>query len=84
MTSQQSPHEKNSIEDAKLENAVETLSIVDDSGLPPPPKLTAEEERKLYRKIDWWLMPILTLMYLASFLDRGQSHNSSSTWVMLA
>ena len=39
--------------------------------LPPPPTLTQEEEAALYRKIDWRLMPILTLMYLCSFLDRG-------------
>jgi hypothetical protein len=32
--------------------------------------LTAEEERKLWRKIDLRLMPILSLMYLASFIDR--------------
>ncbi len=39
--------------------------------LPPPPTLTKEEEAALFRKIDWRLMPILTLMYLCSFLDRG-------------
>ena len=39
--------------------------------LPPPPTLTAAEEKRLWRKIDMRLMPILTLMYLCSFLDRG-------------
>ena len=59
------------------EEAIETVSSTGsidyggDSRLPPPPKLTAEQERKLYRKVDLWLMPILTLMYLCSFLDRG-------------
>lgn len=43
-----------------------------DSSLPPPPQLTAEEEKRLWRKIDYRLMPILTLMYLCSFLDRGE------------
>ncbi|KAJ7091876.1 hypothetical protein B0H15DRAFT_799639 [Mycena belliarum] len=42
-----------------------------ESVLPPPPTLTAEEERKLWRKIDLRLMPILSLMYLLSFLDRS-------------
>lgn len=42
------------------------------SALPPPPQLTPEEERKLYRRIDWRIMPIVTLMYLFSFLDRGE------------
>ena len=56
-----------------VENA-SAASVVDfgsDSKLPPPPQLTLEQEKKLYRKVDLWLMPILTLMYLASFLDRG-------------
>jgi len=50
----------------------EVLDFGGDSTLPPPPKLTPEEEKRLYRKIDLRLMPILSLMYLCSFLDRGQ------------
>ncbi|KAI0043339.1 MFS general substrate transporter [Auriscalpium vulgare] len=55
------------------------LSVVDfagDSGLPPPPILTKEQEKQLYRKIDLRLMPILALMYLFSFLDRGNIGNA--------
>ena len=37
----------------------------------PPMQLTPEEERRIYRKIDLRLLPILTIMYLASYLDRG-------------
>ncbi|EJU06610.1 MFS general substrate transporter [Dacryopinax primogenitus] len=44
--------------------------------LPPPPKLSPEEELRLYRKIDRRLMPILSLMYLLSFLDRGNIGNA--------
>lgn len=56
-----------------IEGAEKFIQDLDeDSPLPSPPKLTPEEEKKLYRKIDWRLMPILTLMYLCSFLDRGQ------------
>ncbi|KAJ7680723.1 MFS general substrate transporter [Mycena polygramma] len=47
-----------------------------ESSLPPPPTLTAEEERKLWQKIDLRLMPILSLMYLVSFLDRGNIGNA--------
>ena len=36
----------------------------------PPLVLTPAEEKRLYRKIDWRLMPILTLLQLSSFLDR--------------
>lgn len=48
------------------------LDFGGDSSLPPPPVLTGEEEKRLYRKLDWRLMPILSLMYLFSFLDRGE------------
>jgi len=47
-----------------------------ESNLPPPPTLSPEEERKLWRKIDLRLMPILSLMYLFSFLDRGNIGNA--------
>lgn len=43
-----------------------------DSSLPPPPSLSPEEEKRLWRKIDRRLMPILAIMYLMSFLDRGK------------
>ena len=39
--------------------------------LPPPPLLTKMQEKTLYRKVDLHLIPILALMYLMSFLDRG-------------
>lgn len=41
---------------------------------PPPPDFTIEQEKRLYRKIDIRLMPMLTLMYLVSFLDRGEAN----------
>jgi hypothetical protein len=40
-------------------------------GLPPAPELSPEQETRLWRKIDMRLMPMLSLMYLMSFLDRG-------------
>ncbi|KAF8328323.1 MFS general substrate transporter [Amanita rubescens] len=59
---------------------VETISAPVDFGgdltLPPPPDLTPEQERKLWRKIDRRLIPILSLMYLMSFLDRGNIGNA--------
>lgn len=56
------------VEYAEKEKAID---FGGDSTLPPPPVLTAAEEKALYRKIDLRLMPILSLMYLCSFLDRG-------------
>jgi hypothetical protein len=54
------------------------LEIGGETSLPPPPKLSAAEEKKLWRKIDLRLMPILSMMYLMSFMDRGM-YNILST-----
>ncbi|KAF9558966.1 MFS general substrate transporter [Agrocybe pediades] len=54
----------------------EAIDFGGDSSLPPPPTLTAEQERKLWRKVDLRLMPILSLMYLLSFMDRGNIGNA--------
>ena len=48
--------------------ATETLG---EDNLPPPPHLCEAEEKKLWQKIDLRLLPILTLLYLVSFMDRG-------------
>ncbi|KAG2141409.1 MFS general substrate transporter, partial [Suillus bovinus] len=40
------------------------------------PVLTPEQEKKLWRKIDLRIMPILSLMYLLAFLDRGNIGNA--------
>jgi MFS family permease len=42
----------------------------------PPPGLTVDQEKKVWRKIDLRLMPILALMYMVSFLDRGNIGNA--------
>ncbi|GAA5976926.1 hypothetical protein JCM21900_003750 [Sporobolomyces salmonicolor] len=42
----------------------------------PVRMLTPEEETKLYRKIDRRVMPILALLYLLSFMDRGNIGNA--------
>jgi len=42
--------------------------------VPPPMTLTEEQEKKLWRKIDLRILPILSLLYLFSFLDRGKYH----------
>jgi hypothetical protein len=41
-------------------------------GVDPNPVYTAEEERKLVRKIDLILLPSLSVLYLLSFLDRSK------------
>ena len=34
------------------------------------------DERKLMRKLDWWLVPWLSFLYLLSFLDRTSIGNA--------
>lgn len=40
------------------------------------PALTAEEEKRLWRKVDMRLIPISVLLYLMSYLDRGNIGSS--------
>jgi sugar phosphate permease len=44
--------------------------------LSPPFEYTESEERKIVRKIDFLLLPILTILYLLSFLDRSNIGNA--------
>ena len=37
----------------------------------PPVFLSVEEEKRVYRKIDLRLIPVMTLLQLLSFMDRG-------------
>ncbi|KAI0073057.1 MFS general substrate transporter [Panus rudis PR-1116 ss-1] len=74
-----SSSDRASIEKKAETERIETVEVLDfggDTTLPPPPKLTPEQEKKLWRKVDLRLMPILTLMYLFSFLDRGNIGNA--------
>ncbi|KAF7357743.1 putative transporter C11D3.18C [Mycena venus] len=64
------------VDDVKIANSEEFVDFGGESTLPPPPSLSTEEERKLWRKVDFRLMPILSLMYLLSFLDRGNIGNA--------
>ena len=37
----------------------------------PPVLLSTEEEKRIYRKVDLRLVPIVTLLQMLSFMDRG-------------
>ncbi len=55
----------------EVPSPVQEFAYGGDDKLPPPPTLTPEEEKRLWRKIDMRFMPIVTLLYLFSFLDRA-------------
>lgn len=54
---------------------IETRSVRDDA----PCALSPEDEKRLWRKVDLRLMPILSAMYLFSFMDRGTSNKFGRT-----
>lgn len=73
-----SPVEKKMADDAEAMVSEARPFTYGENGLPPPPAYTAEEERRLWRKIDMRIIPIATLMYLVSYLDRGNIGTSIS------
>ncbi|KAJ8474823.1 hypothetical protein ONZ51_g6965 [Trametes cubensis] len=82
-TAHTSPPPANKEKDAGT--VTETLDVVlthisdepvTNSSLPPPPNLTAEEEKRLWRKIDMRLIPISTALYLVSYVDRSNIGNA--------
>ncbi|RDB15711.1 High-affinity nicotinic acid transporter [Hypsizygus marmoreus] len=64
------------IEEVTQDNASDILKLEGESSEPPPPVFTAAQEKKLWRKIDLKLMPILALLYMLSFIDRGNIGNA--------
>lgn len=50
--------------DAKVMDTTKHLEVA------PGLQWTSEEERKLLRKIDLYLLPTIWLMYLLSYMDR--------------
>lgn len=35
------------------------------------PPFTPQEQKRILRKVDWRLVPLLSFLYLVSFIDRG-------------
>ncbi|KAL7894418.1 major facilitator superfamily domain-containing protein [Trichoderma sp. TUCIM 5745] len=40
------------------------------------PPFTPKEQKKILRKVDWRLVPLLSFLYLVSFIDRGNLGNA--------
>ncbi|KAI9457539.1 MFS general substrate transporter [Boletus coccyginus] len=68
-------HNKRPVDKGTFETqleAIEIRSLRDDA----PCALSPEDEKRLWRKVDLRLMPILSAMYLFSFMDRGNIGNA--------
>ena len=67
------PENEKDSEKSPSDTTSETVNFGGEGGLPPPPQLSEAEEKRLWRKVDLKLMPILALLYLLSFIDRGKA-----------
>lgn len=43
-------------------------------------EMTAEDEKKLVRKIDWMIMPLMWSCYCLQYLDKTLSENTFDVW----
>lgn len=41
------------------------------------PPFTPEEQKKILRKVDWRIVPLLSFLYLVSFIDRGNCKSTA-------
>ncbi|KXN84250.1 hypothetical protein AN958_12823 [Leucoagaricus sp. SymC.cos] len=81
MTSQEPPSPPASTQEkeASTQEKEASLQTEDVYKVPlynPHVDVSGVDELKLLRKIDWWLVPWLSLLYLLSFLDRTSIGNS--------
>ncbi|BGP41928.1 hypothetical protein JCM10449v2_005925 [Rhodotorula kratochvilovae] len=67
---------------SRLEQASPDLTNSGKQSLEAPLEFTAEEEARVVRKIDWYLLPGLTFLYLLSFLDRSNIGNAKLLGLM--
>jgi hypothetical protein len=56
--------------DIEKSESPEQLEFNEDSTYPNSVDLSSVDEKALIRKIDWRLIPVLSILYLLSFLDR--------------
>ena len=63
------------MEDVQLEDG-EKNDVIATVVYNPQVDVSGVDEAKLVRKIDWWLLPWLSFLYLLSFLDRTSIGNA--------
>lgn len=60
-----------SLEKISAKDDSQIIHVVKEESPSRTPTLTPAQERKLYRKIDLRLVPVLSLMYFLAAMDRG-------------
>jgi hypothetical protein len=63
---------ENKTEDEKTDNIFQDVPIVEE-GNQNEKAVNKALEKALIRKVDWCIIPLIMLIYLFSFLDRGKS-----------
>jgi len=63
------------MKEAQLEDG-EKKDVIVNVVYNPHVDVSGVDEAKLVRKIDWWLLPWLSFLYLLSFLDRTSIGNA--------
>jgi len=67
---------------AKQSSSLDEKNLVDDSGalekatVDPYESVSQAERQRIVRKLDWHLLPFVSLLYLLSFLDRSNIGNA--------
>lgn len=61
---------KSEKQDAKQDPVTEAATTLESIDVDDLPQIDAEAERKLVRKLDLHIVPVVMLLYLLSFLDR--------------
>ncbi|CAE6420941.1 unnamed protein product [Rhizoctonia solani] len=53
-----------------------SLKLISSESYLKPASWTKEEEDRLIRKLDWQILPVVTILYLANFIDRTNIGNA--------
>ncbi len=63
--------EKDKVERVEFGSSSEDIKIAE-AGIvvDGPPEILPEQEKKILRKLDWHLLPVTTMLFLLSFIDR--------------
>jgi hypothetical protein len=65
--------EKRDHDSSEMDNKLDLIEVVPDPS--DEPIYNEEETKQILRKVDWRLLPMLTLLFILSFLDRSNSKN---------
>lgn len=66
--------EKRDLDGSDMDHKLDMIEVVNDAS--DETIYNEEETKQILRKVDWRLLPMLTLLFILSFLDRSNSEFS--------